>query len=223
MLSRPGKETLIKAVAQAIPTYMMSIFKIPDGLIDEIHAMLARFWWGSNDNSRKMHWHSWDHMCKPKAMGGMGFRDLKVFNQALLAKQVWRLHVESSSLLHSVLKARYFKHHDVIEAYRGYDPSYSWRSLWGAKSLLLEGLRWRVGNGTNINVWCNNWLPDSNIAPAPKIGSTIIYDLQVAECINHECGEWDTSILRANFSEEDCKAITNIPLSIFMPNDKLFW
>ena len=78
LLSRPGKEVLIKAVAQAIPTYMMSLFRIPDGLIDEIHALLARFWWGSNGTERKLHWHRWESLCLPKTMGGMGFRDLKI-------------------------------------------------------------------------------------------------------------------------------------------------
>lgn len=58
LLSRPGKEILIKSVAQAIPTYMMSVFCLPSGLIDEVHSLLARFWWGSNGVERKMHWHS---------------------------------------------------------------------------------------------------------------------------------------------------------------------
>ncbi|XP_021722000.1 uncharacterized protein LOC110689525 [Chenopodium quinoa] len=43
LLSQAGKEVLIKAVAQAISTYMMGLFHIPDSLIDEIHAMIARF------------------------------------------------------------------------------------------------------------------------------------------------------------------------------------
>ena len=43
LLTRPGKEVLIKSMAQAIHTYMMSIFRIPDGLIDEILSILARF------------------------------------------------------------------------------------------------------------------------------------------------------------------------------------
>lgn len=105
---------------------MMSIFRIPDGLIDEIHYLIARFWWGSNGNTRKMHWHSWESLCKPKFMGSMDFRDLKIFNQALLEKQIWRLHHDPSSFLHSVLKAKYFKHTLVLEARRGHDPSYSW-------------------------------------------------------------------------------------------------
>lgn len=50
LLSYPGKEILVKTVAQAIPTYMMNIFMIPNTLIEKIQLLLNRFWWGS-DNS----------------------------------------------------------------------------------------------------------------------------------------------------------------------------
>ena len=86
-------------------------------------------------------------MCLPKSKGGMGFRDLKCFNTALLAKQSWRLLEGANTLLHDVFKARYFKHTSVLEALRGHDPSFTWRSIWGAKSLLIEGLGWKIGNG----------------------------------------------------------------------------
>ena len=53
MLSKAGKEVLIKAMALAIPTYTMSYFKLPDTLCDELTAMIRKFWWGQrNDEDR---------------------------------------------------------------------------------------------------------------------------------------------------------------------------
>ena len=46
LLSKVGKEVLIKVVAQVIPTYAMSCFKIPDSLCDELTSLIHNFWWG---------------------------------------------------------------------------------------------------------------------------------------------------------------------------------
>jgi hypothetical protein len=34
---------------------------------------IAKFWWGDNENSNKMHWYAWWKLCYPKNDGGMGF------------------------------------------------------------------------------------------------------------------------------------------------------
>lgn len=78
LLSRAGKETLIKAVAQAIPTYIMSCYKLPEGCCKDIESMLAKFWWGSKEGERKIHWMSWERMSKSKNSGGMGFRGISL-------------------------------------------------------------------------------------------------------------------------------------------------
>ena len=56
LLFRDGKEILIKAVAQSIPTYTMSVFQLLMKLCDELNSMCAKFWWGQVCDERKIHW-----------------------------------------------------------------------------------------------------------------------------------------------------------------------
>ena len=55
LLSQAGKEVMIKAIIQSIPTYSMSVFKLPVSLCKEIETMIQQFWWGQGD-SKKIHW-----------------------------------------------------------------------------------------------------------------------------------------------------------------------
>ena len=77
LLSRAGKEMLIKAVAQSISTYTMSVFQLPMKLCDELNSMCARFWWDQVVDERKIHWKRWDKLSISKKEGGMGLRDLR--------------------------------------------------------------------------------------------------------------------------------------------------
>jgi hypothetical protein len=86
-MSSAARAVMIKVVAQAIPTYTMSVFKLPATLCEKLMQLTRYFWWGENSEHRKVHWIAWYILLLSKNMGGMGFRDLKLFNQALLARQ----------------------------------------------------------------------------------------------------------------------------------------
>ena len=47
LLSQAGREILLKAVVQAIPTFAMGCFKLLVGLCDEIEALIRKFFWGA--------------------------------------------------------------------------------------------------------------------------------------------------------------------------------
>lgn len=57
------------------------------------------------------------------------------------------------------MKAKYYPQCSILEAPLGASPSFSWRSIWNARALLLEGLRWRVGNGDQIGICTDKWVP----------------------------------------------------------------
>ncbi|XP_028117729.1 uncharacterized protein LOC114315309 [Camellia sinensis] len=222
-LSAAGREILIKAVVQAIPTYIMSCFELPDGLCREISGMIARFWWGQREERRKIHWCSWPTLCKVKPEGGMGFRSIVAFNKALLAKQSWRLLQFPNSLVAQVLKAKYYPQCSILDAPLGASPSFSWRSIWNARSLLLEGLRWRVGNGAQIRIWQDKWVPRPFSFKICTPPSHLDVNAKVSALIDHDVGNWDEGVLGACFPPSEIEIIKSVPICPLLAEDILVW
>ena len=142
-----GKEVLIKSVAQSIPVYSMSCFKLPRGLCDHIKSIILKFWWGCKQGERKPAWVSWDVMKRPKHLGGLGFRDMELLNLALLARQAWRILHEPLTLSARILKATYFPASTILEAELGSRPSQVWRAILEGRDVLKQGIICRIGNG----------------------------------------------------------------------------
>ncbi|KAK1644767.1 hypothetical protein QYE76_062572 [Lolium multiflorum] len=128
-MSGAAKEALIKSVAQSISNYAMTVFKFPMGLCDDMSQIIREFWWGDEVNKRKVHWLSWDKITKSKNMGGMGFKDLRMFNQALLARQAWRLIQFPESLCARLLKAKYYPSGQLIDTAFSKSVSPCWQGI----------------------------------------------------------------------------------------------
>ncbi|XP_019189997.1 PREDICTED: uncharacterized protein LOC109184451 [Ipomoea nil] len=166
LLSKAGKEILIKSIAQSLPIFTMSVFLLPLRVCDSIEKCFNRYWWGSRDTgNRGIHWLSWARLCEPKMRGGIGFKKLHEFNVALLAKHGWRLLSHPESLVCRLLQAKYYPQTDFMEAQLGRNPSYIWRSILAGQEVLKKGVAWRIGDGLDTKIWGWNWVSD-NSTPA---------------------------------------------------------
>ena len=58
----------------------------------------------------------------------MGFKDLCKFNEAMLAKQLWRLTQDMESLFYRVSKAKYFPNCSIFEA-KVSSGSFAWKRI----------------------------------------------------------------------------------------------
>ena len=110
-LSWVGRSTLIKSVAQALPTYTFASSDVPIAVCDKLDAATRRFWWKPNRESGSyLAWKAWDHLCSPKGQGGLGFHKAKRFNDALLAKLTWMVVSDRNSLC-----IRAFRNKDKVD------------------------------------------------------------------------------------------------------------
>ena len=143
---------LILDVAQALPMYSISCFKLPIRLCQGIESLIRCFFWGQRGNNRKIRWAKWQELCRPKSQGGLGFKDLSRFNDTYLAKQTWRFLPDTNSLFCRVLKANYFPNCSVMEAKNPSSASYDWKSIIKGREVIrrgghLEDWRWTICSG----------------------------------------------------------------------------
>lgn len=136
-LSKAGKMTVLKTAVQAIPNFWMSLFLIPMEICESIERRMNALC---------------DKLCVSKTCGGLGFKSLRNFNVAMLAKQGWRLVTNVDSLATRVMRAKYFPDSDFLNAKLGTNPSFVCRSIMEAQGVVSQGCRKRIGDGNSTKI-----------------------------------------------------------------------
>ena len=121
----------------------------------------------------------------------MGFKDLKAFNLALLAKQAWRIQQNLDSMVHKVFKAKYFARYSFRKAQLWSRPSYVWRSIMVAMDIIEKGSRWVIGKGKRVHIWEDRWIPTPN--------SFKVVRVMVSSLINMDIRSWDVAKVNNTF------------------------
>lgn len=221
-LSSAGKQVLLKAVLSSLPTYAMSCFKLPISLCKKIQSLFTRFWWDEKPGVRKISWVAWDKLTLPLSAGGLGFKEIVDFNEALLAKLSWRILEDPHSLLSRMMKGKYFPSSSFMDSKVPKNSSHGWSGIVAGKEVLKQGLGWIVGSGKEIMMWEDAWLltnsPLRPMGPAPYSSRM----MRVADLIHTTSNTWNLEAIRTHLPQYE-EIITSIELSSFSMEDSLAW
>jgi hypothetical protein len=167
-LSKAGRVTLIKSTLSNMPTYMLSLFPIPAYVAKRIKKIQRDFLWGGMNDDFKFHLVEWDKVCSPIDEGGLGIRNLRRFNQALLGKWLWHFAQEEGAWWRSVLVAKYGS---VWGGWRSGDITGShgvglWKYICMGWQNFRRHIKFDLGNGSKIRFWDDVWCGDRALKEA---------------------------------------------------------
>ncbi|KAG7533089.1 hypothetical protein ISN45_Aa08g007260 [Arabidopsis thaliana x Arabidopsis arenosa] len=151
-LSMAGRITLTKSVLFSILVHSMSSSLLSAETLESLDKLSRSFVWGSTVEKRKQHLLASGKVCRPKREGGLGLKEARVMNKALLAKVGWRLLSNKSSLWTKVLRIKYIV--GEVHDHSWVVPKSKWSSRWRSIGVgLREVVSRGIGGGAHAFVW----------------------------------------------------------------------
>ena len=145
-----------------------------------------------------------------------------MFNQALLARQAWRLIQFPGSLCARLLKAKYFPRGNLVDTAFCSEASATWQAILHGLDLLKQGIIWRVGNGRQIRIWRDPWIPrEMSLRVTLTQGRCRLR--WVSELLDIDGRGWDLDKLPRLFNPADVEEITKIKIPARAPEDLIGW
>lgn len=115
----------------------------------------------NGNNSKKLHYISWELVCVDKCKSGLNLLRMKLRNEALLLKFWWKFLNERGRKWLKFVKNKYGA--DFIYGDLNKHPlSLIFRDIWNRRNdpkakLSNESFKWKVGDGSSVRFWKDWW------------------------------------------------------------------
>ncbi|XP_045810964.1 uncharacterized protein LOC123905409 [Trifolium pratense] len=162
--ANPRRRETWKLVVEAMTKCLNSW--APCCVLKSIEKIQRNFLWGGGADERKVCWVKWDQICLPKEKGGLGVKNLELFNLALLSKWKWRFLNHDNAIWADLLRYRYGHLPSLLLSGLDITPS-AHSSLWWrdiispgrgkSDSWFKSNISCCVGNSNNIGFWQFKW------------------------------------------------------------------
>ncbi len=158
-LSRGGRLVLLNSVLSSIPAYFCSIFKLSVWVTKSIDKIRRDFFWKAKKLFNGFHCLvKWDHVCRPKKLGGIGIQNLRSKNSALLMKGLWSFYNARSLPWVRLLVQKHCRFRSPTSATvspAGCCPV--WKGVLCTSSPFHLSVSFSLGNGATTAFWNSRW------------------------------------------------------------------
>ena len=192
-LSYGGRLQLIKSVLFSLQIYWMGLFILPKKIINKVDQLLRSFLWSGPELKFKGAKVSWDSITCLKSEGGLGIKEMDVWNKACMARLIWNIcQVSSSSLWVDWVKTHLIRGHSFWDIPIPRCCSWTWRKVLQLRGEVRPLIRHSIGVGLNTWLWFDSWLPFGPIIP--HFEERVIYDSSLSRHSNHY--KWPMDVTR---------------------------
>ena len=116
----------------------------------------------------------------PKRYGGLGVRDARITNIALLGKLVWNMAVSSNKTWVRILEHKYLRNSSIFGCSDSKGVSYVWRSILKALNAIREGWAFKIYDGSS-SFWHDDWVDQGPLCPVVSFVHISYSQLKVSD------------------------------------------
>lgn len=165
-LSFAGRLLLIKTVIAGINTFWCSSFILPKSVIKRVNSLCGVFMWKGGIESHHSARVAWEDVVKEKKNGGLGIKDLHIWNKACILRLIWLLFFQAGSVWVAWFKSTVLD--DNLSNFWTIKPShkFSWltNKIIKMRDIMFTWIQLEIGDGRSCRFWTDNWFPMGRVA-----------------------------------------------------------